>query len=73
MLARFLYELQYLRFSAVPDPRAFFTRSTWFDADFLASGVLDEARLDTLAAAVGALCDAYAVDETRFIDPGAAG
>lgn len=66
MLTRYLYEYQYLRFSQVADPRTFFLRSTWFDADFLATGVLDEARLDALLAAVGAICDCYAVDERRF-------
>ena len=56
-----------LRFSAVEDRRAFFLRSTWFDADFLASGVLDGARFDALAAAVASICDCYAVDESRFV------
>lgn len=65
-LVRYLYELQYLRFSAVADRRTFFLRSTWFDADFLDGGGLDEARFDALAAAVGAICDCYAVDERRF-------
>ena len=66
-LARYLYELQYLRFSAVEDRRAFFLRSTWFDGDFLASSVLDGARFDALAAAVASICDCYAVDESRFV------
>jgi len=67
MLVRYLYELQYLRFSAVADPRTFFLRSTWFDADVLDRGVLDTADFDALSAAVAAICDAYAVDETRFV------
>jgi hypothetical protein len=66
MLVRHLYEYQYLRFSAVADPRTFFLRSTWFDSDVLASGMLDEARFDALSAAVAAICDGYAVDESRF-------
>ncbi|MEO8603651.1 MAG: hypothetical protein ABI629_13845, partial [bacterium] len=60
LLIRYLYEYQYLRFSAVEDRRGFFFTSTWFDADFLATGILDAARFDTLAAAVTALCDCYA-------------
>lgn len=67
LLARYLYEVQYLRFSAVADRREFFLRSTWCDADFLANGVLDAARFDALVSAVGAICDGYAVDETRFV------
>jgi hypothetical protein len=66
MLIRYLTEYQYLRFSAVADARTFFVRSTWFDADFFASGLLDEARFDELAAGVARLCDAYAVDEHRL-------
>src|SRR5262249_29204812 len=31
MLIRYLYEFQYLRFSAVGDRRTFFLSSTWFD------------------------------------------
>lgn len=70
MLIRYLFEYQYLLpalgLTAVADPRAFLFRSTWFDADFLAPGVLDEARFDALAAAVGRLLACYAVDESRF-------
>jgi hypothetical protein len=66
MLVRYLYEYQYLRFSAVPDRKSFFLRSTWFDADFFATGILDEARFERLAAAVAAICETYAVDESRF-------
>ena len=48
------------------DPRAFFVASSWFDADFLVTGILDDARFDVLAAAVAVLCASYAVDESRF-------
>ena len=60
LLVRYLYEYQYLRFSAVEDRRGFFFSSTWFDADFIDTGVLDAARFETLAGAVAALCDGYA-------------
>jgi hypothetical protein len=66
MLVRYLFELQYLRFSAVEDRRTFFIRSTWFDADVLATGVLDGARFSELARAGAAVCGGYAVDEARF-------
>jgi hypothetical protein len=66
LLIRYLYEYQYLGFSAVTDARAFFVGSTWLDADFFATGALDEARFDRLTAAVARLCACYAVDESRF-------
>jgi len=66
MLARYLYEYQYLRFSLVRDRRTFFLRSTWFDDDFLRTGILAEQRFDALVAAVGAVADCFAVDESRF-------
>ena len=66
MLIRYLYEYQYLGFSVVADGREFFLRSTWFDADVLATGALDDERFDRLTAAVARLCACYEVDETRF-------
>ena len=68
-LVRYLYELQYLRFSDVADHRTFFLRSTWFDADYLETGLIDDATFDALAAAVGEICDSYAVDESQFRAP----
>jgi hypothetical protein len=67
MLVRYLFEFQYLRFGALADRRTFFLRSTWFDADFIDRGVLDTARFDALTAAVAAVCDCYAVDESKFL------
>jgi hypothetical protein len=69
MLMRYLCEYQYLAFSSVADRRAYFLQSTWFDADFFATGALDAARFDLLAATVQALCATYSVDETRFRAP----
>jgi hypothetical protein len=69
MLVRYLYELQYLRFSAVADPRRFLLASTWADADLLGAGLVDRAGFDTLADAVAALCDGYAVDRAKIEVP----
>ncbi|MFN8642357.1 MAG: hypothetical protein U0802_12140 [Candidatus Binatia bacterium] len=66
MLVRYLYELQYLRFSSVADPRRFLLASTWADVDLLAAGAVTRERFDALADAVAALCDGYAVDEARI-------
>jgi hypothetical protein len=66
MLVRYLFELQYLGFSAVPDPKTFLARSTWFDADFFATGVLDPKRFVALAERAASLCACYGVSEARF-------
>lgn len=65
-LARYAYEIQYLRFSAVPDPLAYFLRSTWFAEQYLAPGIVSEDDFHRLCATMGRLCDLYAVDEARF-------
>ncbi|TMA79040.1 MAG: hypothetical protein E6J72_12540 [Deltaproteobacteria bacterium] len=67
MLARYLYEYQYLRFSGVDHARTYFLRSTWFDRDYLESGALDATRFDELAARVAALCDCWEIDPSRLI------
>jgi hypothetical protein len=70
LLVRYLFEYQYLQpalgMTAVTDPLAFFAGSTWFDRDFFAPGVLDAARVERLAAAVGRLCTSYAIDRARL-------
>ena len=66
MLVRYLSEYQYLALSAVTDPAEFFLRSTWFDADFFATGVLDAVRFAALATTVQRICATHQVDETRF-------
>jgi hypothetical protein len=66
MLVRYLSEYQYLTFSAVNDPVEFFVHSTWFDADFFTTGVLDRQRFVALAAAVQRVCATYQIDEACF-------
>lgn len=66
MLIRYLFELQYLGFSAVRDPKTFLVRSTWFAADFFATGVLEPRRFVELAERAAELCASFAVDESRF-------
>ncbi len=66
MLIRYLFELQYLAFSEVTDARTYLVRSTWFDADFFATGLLDPKRFVEIADSAAALCASYAVDESRF-------
>src|SRR5262249_37594904 len=70
MLIRYLFEYQYLGaalgMTRVTDPQVYFLHSTWFADDFLATGVLDEARFEALAAAVARLCACHAVDHSRL-------
>jgi hypothetical protein len=70
MLIRYLFEYQYLMpalgLTRLEDPRSFFFHSTWFADDFLATGVVDEARFDALALAVARLCACHAVDAARL-------
>ncbi len=66
MLIRYLYEYQYLALSAVEDKRSYFFRSTWFDADFIESGLLSVESFDGLAAAVADLCTCHAVDREHI-------
>ena len=69
-VVRYLYELQYLRFSAVSavqDPGPYLWRSTWFDADYFGPGILTEDQFTSLADKLGCVCDAYRVDESRFV------
>jgi hypothetical protein len=77
MLVRYLYEYQYLGpglgSRAIADPRGYLADSTWFDADFFASGALDEPRFDALAEGVARLCACYALDESRFVSARPAG
>ena len=67
MLVRYVYELQYLGFSQMEDPRTYFYEMTWFEADFFDTGILDESALDELSAAAAALCLAHQVDDSRFV------
>lgn len=64
--ARYLYEMQYLAFSDVTDRRAYFLKSTWFDSDFIATGIVDEAQLDQIDAVFGGVLGALYVVEEKF-------
>jgi hypothetical protein len=72
-VVRTLYELQYLGFSQVPDPRRYFFGTTRLEHDFIACGALDVERFDMLAAAARALCTAHAVDGSRITLPSSDG
>ncbi len=61
-LVRSAFEYQYLRFSRIADPLAYFLDSTWFREEYLHSGVIRGVDLAPLLSLVGALCDAQEID-----------
>ncbi|GAB4183283.1 MAG: hypothetical protein Tsb002_05330 [Wenzhouxiangellaceae bacterium] len=65
-LARYAYEYQYLRFTAIADQWSYFIKTTWFAEQYLNNGIVDESRVRELFACVGRLCDGYAVDQRYF-------
>lgn len=67
LLVRYLYEFQYLSFSAVEDRRSYFLESTGFRHEFFDLDLLDDETFDALAFAARALCEAHAVDDSRFV------
>lgn len=65
-LARYAYEYQYLRLSAVDDPMRYFIDSTWFMEMFVETGVTTLAGFEALVTAMAAICDGYVIDETAI-------
>jgi hypothetical protein len=70
MLVRYLFEYQYLGprlgLTTMSDPHAYLVHSTWLADDLIASGVVDDAGFDALAALVDALCACWAVDASQL-------
>jgi len=69
MLARYVYELQYSRFSAIENPRSYFLVSTWFEHDFFATGLVTEEQFDRVRRAFSTLLESYTVDQARIALP----
>jgi hypothetical protein len=65
-LARSVYEYQYLRFSALQDPLAYFLNSTWFGEEYLVRRILTERQLGELLDTMGKICACYTIDWTKF-------
>lgn len=65
-LARYAYEYQYLRFSSVENKDGYFRSTTWFEHQYVASGIVSAARVERLFALMAQICDAYAIDDTAF-------
>ena len=61
-LARYAYDFQYLRFSEVDDAEAYFLRTTWFEEQYLANGLLSREHYAELFGLVRSICDLYIVD-----------
>ena len=65
-LMRHAIEVQYLLLAYGPAPYDYLFRSTFFDAHFVAAGVLDRARAVTLFEATRAVLDCWEIDRSRF-------
>lgn len=69
LLARYLYELQYLRFSSIAHPWRYLVSTTWLRQELIDTGFATEKAARKVAAALGAVLDLYRVDERRFREP----
>ena len=65
-LMRHAIEVQYLLLAYGPTPYDYLFRSTFFDAHFVAAGVLDRARAVALFEAARAVLDCWEIDRARF-------
>jgi hypothetical protein len=66
-LARYAYEVHYLRLADLP--RDYFFRTSRFPEYFIASGIVSEADTQALFDAAGAVLDCYAFDESLIALP----
>jgi hypothetical protein len=66
-LARYAYEVHYLRLAGLP--REYFFRTSRFREYFIASGIVSEADTQALFDASGAVLDCYAFDDTLITLP----
>ena len=65
-LVRQAYEFQYLHLSRIGNPMEWFMKSTWFGEHFIHKGIITESLFEALVDVVGAICDCYEVDESKF-------
>lgn len=65
-MLRYAYQFQYLRLSRIEDPMSFFVKSTWFAEHYYRPGVVTEEQFQQVVNLVGAICDCYAIDESKF-------
>jgi hypothetical protein len=72
-LARYVYEYQYLRLIQIADPGRYFLSSTWFAQEYLQTQILDEACVARLLETLAAICDAYVIDDGRFVSASPSG
>ena len=65
-LARYAYEFQYLRFSAMDNPMDYFWKTTWAAEQYVNNGLVKEENITALLETTGHICDCYRVDESQF-------
>lgn len=65
-LIRQAYEFQYLHLSRIENPLQWFYGSTWFVEYFVDNDIISKALFEQLTEVVGAICNCYTVDESKF-------
>jgi hypothetical protein len=65
-LARYAYEVQYLRLIGLPDPWGYLVSSTYFREEYVDAGVVSEEDAKALIAAVEKVCACHEVDKSRL-------
>jgi hypothetical protein len=68
-LARYAYEVQYLRLIGLEDPWGYLAASTYFREEYVDAGVVSEDDAKALIAAVEKVCACHEVDESRINEP----
>jgi len=66
-LFRHAYEFQYLALAGIDDAWAYLCASTWFDREFIHSGVVKASLCEALFACVGRLCALQAIDSAKLL------
>ncbi len=66
MLARYVYELQYMRFSDIADTHRCFLTSTWFESDYLSTEILSRATFEHLDETFACLLDVFEIDTDKI-------
>ncbi|MCX4239547.1 hypothetical protein [Paraliomyxa miuraensis] len=69
LLARHVYEYQYLSLSRIDDPLRYFLRSTWWSDFFVDTGLVPLPHLMAILEATARLRACYEVDEDAFVTP----
>jgi hypothetical protein len=65
-LARYIYEFQYLSFSAMAQPHDYFYASTWFREEYINTRICTPDQAQHLFALMARICACYRIDRAQF-------